>query len=78
MLYCYTDKDDRLVAAVERVGNGRPTAPVRWLVRWSLRESAAGRQDSLYSDRFEAVAAIKRACPDATLQAFNRRGERVR
>lgn len=75
MQYCYMDKDDRLVAVVERLGNGRPASPVRWLLRWAISQS---REDSIYGDRFEAVAAIQRACPDAALKVFNRRGERVR
>lgn len=74
MQYCYMDKCDRLVAVVERLGNGRPTSPVRWLLRWATR---LRQQDSVYGDRWEAVAAIMRVCPDAALKVFNRRGQRV-
>lgn len=74
MQYCYMDKDDRLVAVVERLGNGRPTSPVRWLLCWATR---LRQQDSVYGDRWEAVAAIMRVCPGAALKVFNRRGQRV-
>jgi hypothetical protein len=75
MQYCYMDKDDRLVAVVERIGNGRPTSPVRWLLRWAIH---LGREDSVYGDRWEAVATIWRTCPEAALKVFNQRGQRVR
>lgn len=74
MQYCYI-KDDRMVAMVERLGNGRPTSPARWVLRWGIRMR---REDSIYGDRWEAVAAIQRVCPEAALKVFNRRGERVR
>ena len=75
MQYCYMDEADRLVAVVERMGNGTAKSPVRWLLRWATR---MGQQDSVYGDRYEAVARVLRFCPHAALQVFNRRGERVR
>jgi len=65
MQYCYMDESDRLVAVIERLGNGTAKSPVRWLLRWAVRQSAAGLQDSVYGDRMEAVARVLRVCPHA-------------
>lgn len=78
MQYCYMDEADRLVAVIERMGNGRPASPVRWALRWSLGQQASGLRDSIHSDRLEAQAAVLSRCPHARTQVFNRRGERVR
>ena len=78
MQYCYMDEADRLVAVIERIGNGRAASPVRWVLRWAPHQSAAGMEDSFYGDRWEAVARVREVCPHAVVQGFNRRGERVR
>lgn len=77
MQYCYMDKDDRLVAVIDRIGNGTQKSPVRWHLRWALGQW--WRKDLITASRLEAVAAIKDACPHATLKVFDRRrGEWVR
>jgi hypothetical protein len=79
MQYCYVDAQDRLVAVIERMGNGSPASPVRWLLRWAVRrELTHGRQSSVYGCRHEAAASVLWECPEAVLRVFNRRGERVR
>ncbi|MDM7457422.1 MAG: hypothetical protein P3W97_009280 [Tepidimonas sp.] len=78
MQYCYMDEADRLVAVVERMGNGTAVSPVRWRLRWAVRQDAAGLADSVYGERWEAVARVLKICPHAALKVFNRRGERVR
>ena len=78
MQYCYVDEADRLVAVVERLGNGTAKSPARWLLRWAVRKSLEGLQDAFYGDRWEAVSRVRQVCPHAALQVFNRRGERVR
>lgn len=75
MQYAYMDEADKLVAVIERMGNGRPASPVRWLLRWAISQQL---EDSIYGNRWEAVAAIKRVYPNAALKVFNRRGEWVR
>jgi hypothetical protein len=78
MQYCYMDELGQLVAAVERMGNGTPVSPVRWRLRWATRKSTAGLEDSVYGNRMEAVERVLTICPNAALQVFNRRGERMR
>lgn len=78
MQYCYMDESDQLVAVIERIGNGTAASPVRWLLRWAVRQSTAGLADSVYGDRWEAVARVLKVCPHAAPKVFNRRGERVR
>ncbi|TXF11902.1 hypothetical protein [Pelomicrobium methylotrophicum] len=78
MQYCYMDSQDKLVAVIERMGNGSAKSPVRWLLRWAVRQGLAGLEDSVYGDRWEAAARVLRVCPDAALKVFNRRGERLR
>ncbi|TCS70703.1 hypothetical protein EDC61_11430 [Sulfuritortus calidifontis] len=79
MQYCYMDGQGRLVAVIERMGNGSPASPVRWLLRWAVRRDWTHcRQDSIYGCRHEAAASVLLECPEAALQVFNRRGERVR
>ncbi|TDQ40995.1 hypothetical protein [Tepidicella xavieri] len=78
MQYCYMDEADRLVAVIERIGNGTPASPVRWRLCWAVRKNAAGLADSVYGDRLEAVARVLKVCPHAAPKVFNRRGERVR